>query len=99
MYKRQTKLNVKVLPCIIFFRNGVAYDRIVGFEELGAKDDFPTSRLENMLLTAGIIAYQRRGRTTARTRRRCLRGNAPRGSRTGSQSTTPGTRTATSIDE
>ena len=31
-----TKLNVQVLPCIIFFRNGVAYDRIVGFEELGA---------------------------------------------------------------
>mmetsp|Transcript_14267 Transcript_14267/g.58069 ORF Transcript_14267/g.58069 Transcript_14267/m.58069 type:complete len:252 (-) Transcript_14267:5414-6169(-) len=56
-----TKLNVKVLPCIVFFRNGVAYDRIVGFEELGAKDDFPTSRLENMLLTAGIIAVPEKG--------------------------------------
>mmetsp|Transcript_47038 Transcript_47038/g.112759 ORF Transcript_47038/g.112759 Transcript_47038/m.112759 type:complete len:257 (+) Transcript_47038:244-1014(+) len=56
-----TKLNVQVLPCIIFFRNGVAYDRIVGFEELGAKDDFATSKLENMLLAAGGIQTPEKG--------------------------------------
>ena len=39
------KLQIQVLPCIVFFRNGVAYDRIVGFEELGARDDFPTAAL------------------------------------------------------
>lgn len=56
-----TKLNVQVLPCIVFFRNGVAYDRIVGFEELGAKDDFATSRLEGMLMSAGIIQIPEKG--------------------------------------
>ena len=42
-----TKLNIQVLPCIIFFRNGVAYDRIVGFEELGARTTSrrPSSRV------------------------------------------------------
>ena len=29
-----TKLQVQVLPALIFFRNGVAFDRIVGFAEL-----------------------------------------------------------------
>jgi hypothetical protein len=56
-----TKLNVQVLPCIVFFRNGVAYDRIVGFEELGAKDDFATARLEGMLMSAGIIQIPEKG--------------------------------------
>ena len=54
------KLQIQVLPCIVFFRNGVAYDRIVGFEELGARDDFPTAKLEGMLLAAGIIAPRER---------------------------------------
>jgi|TARA_B110000977_G_scaffold91374_1_gene121266 thiol-disulfide isomerase/thioredoxin len=52
------KLQIQVLPCIIFFRNGVAFDRIVGFEELGANDDFPTEKLERMLLNAGIVAVR-----------------------------------------
>ena len=50
-----TKLNVKVLPCIVFFRNGVAYDRIVGFEELGAKDDFPVSYTHLTLPTTPYV--------------------------------------------
>ena len=54
------KLQIQVLPCIVFFRNGVAYARIVGFEELGARDDFPTAKLEGMLLAAGIIAPRER---------------------------------------
>jgi hypothetical protein len=33
-------LQVKVLPTIIIFLDGVALDRIVGFEELGGVDDF-----------------------------------------------------------
>jgi hypothetical protein len=54
------KLQVQVLPCIVFFRDGVAYDRIVGFEELGARDDFPTAKLEGMLLEGGIVAPRER---------------------------------------
>lgn len=50
-----TKLAVKMLPCVIFFRDGKAYDRIVGFDELGAREDFSTERLERRLLAAGIV--------------------------------------------
>lgn len=49
------KLQVKLLPCLIMFKNGVAIDRIAGFDELGSKDDFQTSVLERRLLKAGVI--------------------------------------------
>jgi hypothetical protein len=48
-----TKLAIKVLPCVLLFRDGVATDRIVGFHELGGVDDFPTSALETRLLKKG----------------------------------------------
>ncbi|KAH7683531.1 ATP binding protein [Dioscorea alata] len=49
------KLAVKTLPCVILFRNGIASDRIVGFQDLGSKDDFTTRALENLLKRKGII--------------------------------------------
>jgi len=55
-----TKLGIKTLPCVIFFRKGVAGDRLVGFEDLGAKDDFPTKKLENLLMKKGIIREKKR---------------------------------------
>ncbi len=36
------KLAVKVLPTICLFKKGVLVDQIVGFEELGSRDDFKT---------------------------------------------------------
>ncbi|KAJ7562851.1 hypothetical protein O6H91_03G086400 [Diphasiastrum complanatum] len=48
-----SKLAIKVLPCVILFRDGVAVDRIVGFQELGGVDDFATSALEARLLRKG----------------------------------------------
>lgn len=36
------KLAVQVLPTICLFKDGVLVDRVVGFEELGARDDFNT---------------------------------------------------------
>ena len=51
-----TKLKVKMLPCLVLFSNGVAFDRIVGFEELGGKDDFKTETLEKRLLEAAMIS-------------------------------------------
>jgi hypothetical protein len=39
--------------CTSIGRNGVAIDRIVGFEELGGIDDFTTIRLERRLEKAG----------------------------------------------
>jgi thiol-disulfide isomerase/thioredoxin len=49
------KLNVKVLPCLILFKNGIAFDRIVGFEDFGNTDDYKTMALEKRLLEAGVI--------------------------------------------
>lgn len=49
------KLQVKVLPCLIMFLNGVATDRTVGFDEFGGRDDFPVSVVERRLLNSGVI--------------------------------------------
>lgn len=49
------RLNVQVLPCLIMFLKGNAYDRIVGFEEFGTRDDFDTGLLERRLLLAGVV--------------------------------------------
>ena len=49
------KLQVRTLPCIISFVDGTAVDRITGFDELGAKDDFPTSKLEARLEQGGAV--------------------------------------------
>ncbi|XP_073155256.1 thioredoxin domain-containing protein PLP3B-like [Henckelia pumila] len=56
-----TKLGIKTLPCVILFRNGVATDRLIGFQDLGAKDDFPTRTLEVLLLKKGIIEEKKQG--------------------------------------
>ncbi|GJJ73794.1 hypothetical protein EMPS_06152 [Entomortierella parvispora] len=49
------KLQVKVLPCVISFTDGIAVDRLVGFEELGNTDNFQTSMLELRYKTVGVI--------------------------------------------
>lgn len=56
-----TKLAIKTLPCVILFRNGIAFDRIVGFQDLGNKDDFTTRALENLLKRKGIITERKGG--------------------------------------
>ncbi|KAI9844128.1 MAG: hypothetical protein M1838_002310 [Thelocarpon superellum] len=50
-----TKLKVQVLPCVLPFVQGISTDRIVGFEGLGAGDDFATKDLEARLLQAGVL--------------------------------------------
>lgn len=51
-----TKLNVKVLPCVIAFIDGVSVDRVIGFEGLGySEDTFATTDLEWRLLGAGVL--------------------------------------------
>ena len=42
------RLKVHALPTVLCFVKGVVKDRIVGFEELGNSDDFPTKLLEVM---------------------------------------------------
>ncbi|KAH9605595.1 hypothetical protein KSS87_004281 [Heliosperma pusillum] len=55
-----TKLGIKTLPCVILFRKGIASDRLVGFEDLGAKDDFSTITLENLLIKKGILSKKKK---------------------------------------
>ncbi|KAG0285638.1 hypothetical protein BGZ96_010136 [Linnemannia gamsii] len=49
------KLQVKILPCVIAFVDGIAVDRLIGFEELGNTDNFSTAMLELRYKTAGVI--------------------------------------------
>lgn len=53
------KLQVQMLPCVIMFVNGVATDRVVGFDELGKKDDFDTAVLERRMKAAGVLKQGR----------------------------------------
>ena len=51
-----TKMNVRVLPCVIAFVDGVSVDRIIGFEGLGySEGTFSTADLEARLLKAGVL--------------------------------------------
>lgn len=51
-----TKLKIKTLPTVVLFVNGVAKDRIVGFEGLdGGRDTFRARALENRLVRAGLV--------------------------------------------
>ncbi|KAH0562992.1 hypothetical protein GP486_002440 [Trichoglossum hirsutum] len=57
-----TKLKIKILPCVIAFVEGIAVDRVIGFDGLGhSEDTFTTSDLEQRLLKAGVL---QRAKTT-----------------------------------
>ena len=43
------------MPTLVCFEDGIAIDRIVGFEELGEKDDFPTMNLIRRLVKVGML--------------------------------------------
>lgn len=54
------KLKIKILPCVIGFKDGVGVDRVVGFEglETGGRDGgegFSVSVLEKRLLFKGVL--------------------------------------------
>ncbi|KAJ7953050.1 Thioredoxin domain-containing protein [Quillaja saponaria] len=53
------KLAIKTLPCVILFRKGIAVDRLVGFQDLGGKDDYSTKMLEVLLIKKGIISEKK----------------------------------------
>jgi hypothetical protein len=62
------KLNVRVLPCVIGFVDGLGKERIVGFEGLGGGssrqdgvDDFQTGQLERRLLQSGVLVREKIG--------------------------------------
>ncbi|EKX53943.1 hypothetical protein GUITHDRAFT_150099 [Guillardia theta CCMP2712] len=49
------KLRIVVLPTIALIKNTKTLDYIVGFDDLGGQDDFPTSVLEWRIACQGII--------------------------------------------
>ena len=49
------KLKVTMLPCVVIFRNDVAIDRIVGFDDLGNSDDFSIETLRDRIGTPSFI--------------------------------------------
>ncbi|CAN6483075.1 unnamed protein product [Victoria cruziana] len=67
------KLAVRTLPCIVLFRNGIAIERIIGFEDLGGKDDFTTATLERLLIKKGIIEKEKDGKDEQVVRGRSIR--------------------------
>lgn len=54
------KLGIKVLPAVVMFKNGVSVDRVVGFEQLGGRDDFNTAALEARLKAADVVTSSRK---------------------------------------
>merc|ERR1712178_343027 len=66
-----TKLAIQMLPTVITFKDGNVTDRLVGFEELGDKDDFRTEVLEHWFSKAGCITL---GKTTMRKAQDILNG-------------------------
>lgn len=52
------RLKVKVLPTIVLISDGKTKDFIVGFDDLGGIDDFPTEMLEWRLGVSEIIDYK-----------------------------------------
>jgi len=49
------KLQIQVLPTIICFIDGIAVDHVVGFEDMGNRDDFPQIALTRRLIKTGAI--------------------------------------------
>ncbi|QSZ30699.1 hypothetical protein DSL72_000257 [Monilinia vaccinii-corymbosi] len=69
-----TKLNIKILPCVLAFIDGRCTDRIIGFEGLGSTPDtFTTQDLEARLLSSGVITRQATSGTLCRGDRKAKR--------------------------
>lgn len=51
------KLQVRLLPTLIVFKDGKAVDRVVGLDELGETIEFPTARLEERLAQCGAYEF------------------------------------------
>lgn len=49
------KLQVQVLPTVVCFIDGVAVDRIIGFDDLGSRDDFPQIVLTRRIIKSGVL--------------------------------------------
>ena len=74
------KLQIQVLPTIVFFKDGVAVDRITGFEEIGGTDDFQTVQLSRRIVKSGIIKAKLKGEDGRMVLRKAKAGDSDSGS-------------------
>nr|CAI5861441.1 unnamed protein product [Callosobruchus analis] len=51
------KLKIKVIPTLVLIHNGIMVDKIIGFTQLGNRDDFSTETLEWRIAQNEIISY------------------------------------------
>merc|ERR1712150_441083 len=51
------RLKIKVMPTILLVKDTNVCDRIIGFDDLGGSDNFPTSLLEWRIAQNKIINY------------------------------------------
>lgn len=49
------RLKIWMLPTLVLIKDGRTDHSVVGFDELGGKDDFPTETLEKLLLKYGVL--------------------------------------------
>lgn len=52
------KLKIWMLPTLACIRNTKVVDYIVGFDDVGGTDDFPTEHLRLVLASKGVITYE-----------------------------------------
>jgi len=53
------KLAVRTLPSLVFFEDGKAIDRLLGFQGLEGGDDFETRALEERIGVTGVVKMER----------------------------------------
>ncbi|XP_064637160.1 thioredoxin domain-containing protein 9-like [Lineus longissimus] len=51
------RLKIVVLPTICIAKDGKTVDYIVGFDDMGGRDDFPTEMLEWRIARTGVLKY------------------------------------------
>jgi hypothetical protein len=52
------------LPTVIAFIDGIAVDRVVGFEDMGNRDDFQTLALVRRLIRTGALKALNKSEST-----------------------------------
>lgn len=52
------KLKIKTIPTLALIKNGVMVDKVVGFTQLGNRDDFSTEMLEWRIAHSEVIEYE-----------------------------------------
>ena len=50
-----SRLNIQTLPAVLSFIDGIVKDRVIGFDDLGNTDTFPTALLERRLAKTDVI--------------------------------------------